>query len=95
MKKCVSLAVLAGLILALLVEAFLTLFQAFQEGRIHVHGPRRAWIPLPLVAADPMPLSLRRTTAAGERRRFGASPPAPLGFCEVFVLDEAGRPCGA
>lgn len=75
MKKRVSLAVLLGLILALLAEAILTLLQAFQKGRIRFRGPRHSWIPLPLAAANPTPLSIQRTTTAGEGSRFGASPP--------------------
>lgn len=42
MKQRVSLALLVDLILALLAEAILTLLQAFQEGRIHLRGPRRS-----------------------------------------------------
>lgn len=74
MKKRVSMAVLLGLILALLAEAILTLLQAFQEGRIQVRWPRRAWIPLHLTAEEPPPLLIQRTSTAVQKRRSGASP---------------------
>jgi hypothetical protein len=75
MKKCISLIVLVGLILALLAEAILTLFQAFRDGHIYVRGLRRAWIPLPLATVEPRPLPARRTTTAVQGRRSGVSLP--------------------
>lgn len=75
MKKRVSSAVFLGLILALLAEAILTLFQALQERRICFGGLRRSWIALPLAAPHPTPLPVQRTTTAARGSRSGASQP--------------------
>ena len=52
MKKRFSLALLFGLLLALLAEAILTLFQALQGGCLRFRWMRRSWIVLPPPAAQ-------------------------------------------
>ncbi len=66
MKKRLSLALLFGLLLALLAEAILTLLQTLQGGRIRFRWMRRAWIALPPPAAPTAPLPAQRTNTAVE-----------------------------
>ena len=67
MKKRFSLALLFGLLLALLAEAILTLFQTLQGGRLRFRWMRRSWIALPPPAAPTAPLPVQRKSTAIER----------------------------
>ena len=64
MKKRFSLALLFGLLLALVAEAILAPFKALQGGRIRFRWMCRSWIALPPPAAHTAPLLAQRTNTA-------------------------------